>query len=91
STANIDITNGNLDAGSFNKLILRSKYSNISIDDAATAEVEFINGRFSAKNIDDADFDTKYSTVEIATVKKILFRSTNDEYEVEEVGDIRGR
>lgn len=91
STANIDITNGNLDAGSFNKLILRSKYSNISIDDAATAEVEFINGRFSAKNIDDADFDTKYSTVEIATVKKIIFRSTNDEYEVEEVGDIRGR
>ncbi|MFX5210824.1 hypothetical protein ABTC77_19025, partial [Acinetobacter baumannii] len=65
--------------------------SNISIDDAATAEVEFINGRFSAKNIDDADFDTKYSTVEIATVKKIIFRSTNDEYEVEEVGDIRGR
>ncbi|MFW1452566.1 hypothetical protein ACEV8N_24210, partial [Vibrio parahaemolyticus] len=39
----------------------------------------------------DADFDTKYSTVEIATVKKIIFRSTNEEYEVEEVGDIRGR
>ncbi|WP_457831881.1 hypothetical protein, partial [Staphylococcus aureus] len=79
SSANIDITNGNLDAGSFNKLILRSKYSNVSMDDAETAEVEFINGRFSAKNIDDADLDTKYSTVEIAAVKKVIFRSTNDE------------
>ncbi|MBR2649342.1 MAG: hypothetical protein IKD55_10910 [Sediminibacterium sp.] len=91
SSANIDITNGNLDAGSFNKLILRSKYSNVSMDDAETAEVEFINGRFSAKNVDDADLDTKYSTVEIAAVKKVIFRSTNDEYEIEEAGDIRGR
>jgi hypothetical protein len=91
SAANVDITNGNLDAGSFNKLILRSKYSNVSIDDADVAEVEFINGRFSAKNIDDADIDTKYSTIEIATVKKAIFRSTNDEYEIEDAGDIRGR
>jgi hypothetical protein len=91
SAANIDITNGNLDAGSFNKLILRSKYSNVSMDDAENAEVEFINGRFSAKNLDDADLDTKYSTVEIAAVKKVIFRSTNDEYEIEEAGDIRGR
>jgi hypothetical protein len=91
STANIDITNGNLDAGSFNKIILRSKYSNVSIDDADIAEIEFINGRFSAKNIDDADIDTKYSTIEIAAVKKAIFRSTNDEYEIEEAGDIRGR
>lgn len=91
SSANIDLTNGNLDAGSFGKLILHSKYSNVSIDDAEMVEADFINGRFSAKNVDEADMDTKYSTIEMAAAKKLIFRSTNDEYEIEEAGDIRGR
>ncbi len=89
--ANIDLTNGNLDAENINKLQLRSKYSNVTLDNVVTAEVDFINGRFTAKNIDDADIDTKYSTIEMGNVKKIVFRSTNDEYEMEEVGEIRGR
>ncbi|TAH13491.1 MAG: hypothetical protein EAZ12_01410 [Sphingobacteriia bacterium] len=89
--ANIDLTNGNLDAENINKLQLRSKYSNVTLDNVVTAEIDFINGRFTAKNIDDADIDTKYSTIEMGNVKKIVFRSTNDEYEMEEVGEIRGR
>lgn len=89
--ANIDLTNGNLDAENINKLQLRSKYSNVTLDNVVTAEIDFINGRFTAKNIDDADIDTKYSTIEMGNVKKMVFRSTNDEYEMEEVGEIRGR
>lgn len=91
TNATIDLTNGNLDAENFNKLNLRSKYSNVSLDNIALAEIEFINGRLSAKNIDDADIDTKYSTIELANVKKMIFRSTNDEYEIEEAQDLRGR
>ncbi|MCW3088434.1 MAG: hypothetical protein JWQ78_1820, partial [Sediminibacterium sp.] len=89
--ANVDITNGNLEAEDLNKLILRSKYSNVNIGDVKTAEVEFLNGRFSAKNIDDLDIDSKYSTIEMALAKKLVLRSTNDEYEIEEVGEARGR
>ncbi|MEI6266232.1 MAG: hypothetical protein WCP74_14125, partial [Sphingobacteriia bacterium] len=89
--ANIDLTNGNLDAENINKLQLRSKYSNVTLDNVVTAEIDFINGRFTAKNIDDADIDTKYSTIEMGNVKKMIFRSTNDEYEMEEVGEMRGR
>ncbi len=89
--ANIDLTNGNLDAENINKLQLRSKYSNVTVENIVTAEIDFINGRFSAKNIEDADIDTKYSTIEMASVKKLIFRSTNDEYEMEEVGELRGR
>lgn len=87
----VDITNGNLEAENLNKLILRSKYSNINVGDVKTAEVEFNNGRFSAKNIDDLDIESKYSTIEMASAKKIVLRSTNDEYELEEAGEVRAR
>lgn len=89
--ANIEITNGNLEAENINKLILRSRYSNVSIGDVKTAEVEFNNGRFSAKSIADLDIDSKYSTIEMASVTKLVMRSTNDEYELEEADDVRGR
>ena len=59
--------------------------------DVKTAEVEFMNGRFNAKNIDDLDIDSKSSTVEMASTKKLTLRSTNDEYEMEEAGEVRGR
>lgn len=91
SDANVDITNGNLEAENLNKLILRSKYSNANVGDVKTAELEFTNGRFSAKNIDDLDVDSKYSTIEMAAARKIIMRSTNDEYEIEEAGEVRGR
>ncbi len=89
--ANVDITNGNLEAENLNKLILRSKYSNANVGDIKTAELEFTNGRFSAKNIDDLDVDSKYSTIEMAAARKMVMRSTNDEYEIEEAGEVRGR
>lgn len=88
---NIDISNGNLEADNLNKLVLRSKYSNINVGDIKVAEVEFTNGRFSAKTIDDLDIESKSSTIEMASVKKIVLRSSNDEYELEEAGEIRGR
>ncbi len=59
--------------------------------DIKTAEIEFINGRFSARNIDDLDIDSKNSTIEMAAAKKMVLRSANDEYELEDAGDIRGR
>lgn len=91
TSANIDITNGNLEAENFNKLFLRSKYSNVTVDNVALAEVDFMNGRFTAKNVDEGDFDTKYSTIELGNSKKIVFRSTNDEYDIEEAIELRGR
>lgn len=90
-TATISITNGNIEAESFAKLFLRSKYSNVNIENAAVAEVEFMNGRFNARTITDADLDTKYATVEIGSTKKTVFRSTNDEYEIDEAEELRGR
>jgi hypothetical protein len=89
--ANVDIANGNLEAGNLTKLILRSKYSNVNLGDIKTAEVEFTNGRFSAKNIDDMDIESKYSTIEMANAKKLVIRSTNDEIEAEDVYEIHGR
>jgi len=91
ATATISITNGNVEAESFSKLFLRSKYSNVNIENAGVAEIEFMNGRFSARSIADADLDTKYATVEIGSTKKAVFRSTNDEYEIDEVDELRGR
>ncbi|MDB5210506.1 MAG: hypothetical protein JWQ30_1333 [Sediminibacterium sp.] len=89
--ANVDITNGNLEADNLGKLVLRSKYSNANIGDVKTAEIEFSNGRFSAKNIDDLDIESKSSTIEMAAVKKIIMRSTSDDYELEEAGEVSGR
>lgn len=90
-TTTISITNGNVEAESFTKLFLRSKYSNVNIENAGVAEIEFMNGRFSARSIADADLDTKYATVEIGSTKKAVFRSTNDEYEIDEADELRGR
>ncbi|MDP3394344.1 hypothetical protein [Sediminibacterium sp.] len=89
--ATVDISNGSLEAESFSKLYLRSKYSNVTMENATIAEIEFMNGRFSAKEIGEADLDTKYSTIEIASAKKVVFRSTNDEYEIEDANELRGR
>lgn len=89
--ATVDISNGNLEADSFAKLYLRSKYSNVTMENATLAEIEFMNGRFTARNLGEADLDTKYSTIEIASAKKAVFRSTNDEYEIEIAEELRGR
>ncbi|MCA6449669.1 MAG: hypothetical protein IM584_03165 [Chitinophagaceae bacterium] len=89
--ANIELANGNLEAENLNKLILRSKYSNVTVGDVKNAEIEFTNGRFSARNITDLDIDSKYSTIEMASVNKLAIRSTNDEYELEEADEVRGR
>lgn len=91
ANATIDITNGNLEGENFNKLFLRSKYSNVTVDNIGVGEIDFINGRFTAKTMDEADLDTKYSTIELGDSKKVLFRSTNDEYEIESANELRGR
>lgn len=87
----LDITNGNFEAESLNKLRLRSKYANANLRDIKEADIEFANGRFIANNIDDLEIESKYSTIEMASAKKIKIVSTNDEFEVEDVIDIRGR
>lgn len=91
NNATIDLTNGNLDAEDFTKLYLRSKYANATVGNIANAEIDFMNGRLTTGNLVDADMDTKYSTVEMATVKNLVFRSTNDEYEIEVIDHLRGR
>ncbi|MEQ1624420.1 MAG: hypothetical protein ABL870_07005, partial [Sediminibacterium sp.] len=88
---NVDITNGGLEMQDVANLTLRSKYANISTGNLKYAEVELINGRLIMKDANELDLDTKYATVEAGMVKKITLRSTNDEYEIEEVGSLQGR
>jgi len=89
---NVDITNGNLEAENLNKLTLRhARYANINVGDVKFAEIELNNGRFSAKNIDELDIESIASTVEIAYAKKVVMVSSNDEYELEEADQVRGK
>jgi hypothetical protein len=88
---NVDITNGGLEMQDVANLTLRSKYANISTGNIKYGEVELINGRLIMKDANELDLDTKYATVEAGMVKKITLRSTNDEYEIEEVGSLQGR
>lgn len=88
---NAEITNGNLEIENVKDLILRSKYSNVSITKVNLLEAEFINGRLSITEINEADLDTKYSTVEIGTAEKLSVKSSNDEYEIEDLGSIVAR
>ncbi|OYY21522.1 MAG: hypothetical protein B7Y69_08680, partial [Sphingobacteriia bacterium 35-40-8] len=88
---NVDITNGGLEMQDVANLTLRSKYANINTGNIKYGEVELINGRLIMKDANELDLDTKYATVEAGMVKKITLRSTNDEYEIEEVGSLQGR
>jgi len=87
----VDITNGNLDIQDVKTLTLRSKYANVNAGNLETAEVEFINGRFSAKDVDELDIDTKYSTIELGSANKMNLISTNDDYDIEQIGSLQGR
>ncbi len=87
----IDITNGNLETQDINSFTLRSKYGNVSTGNLQSGEIEFINGHLSIKDADDIDLDTKYSTVDVATANKINMISTNDDYDIEEVGNLQGQ
>ena len=87
---NADITNGSLELDNVNTLILRSKYSNISIGEVQAGEIDFINGKLSIGTLGDVELDTKYSTIEIANTRKLTFKSTNDDYDLEEVTAIEG-
>lgn len=49
------------------------------------------NGRLKAENIDKLDMDSKFSTIDIASVSDIILRSSNDDYEIENAGDVKGR
>jgi len=87
---NLDVTNGNVDLEKASSLMLTSKYANFTGGDIGEAEIDFINGNFTVNNIDNGTLDTKYSNVEITTAKVINFSSTNDEYEMDEVGEVKG-
>jgi hypothetical protein len=89
--ANVEISNGNLDAENLGKFSLRSQYAIVNIGDVKNAEIEFTGGRLTAKTIDELDLDSKYATIELALAKKAKIRSTNDEYEFEEIGELSGR
>ena len=87
----IDITNGNLDCENVGELKLSSKYGNANLGDIKNADIDFTNGNLSATSFHNAEIDTKYSNIEIGTANKINFISTNDEYEIDEAGEISGR
>lgn len=87
-----DITNGNLELlASIGTLKLRSKYSNVTIDEVTTGEIDFMNGNITIREGKDLELDTKYSNVEIGNASKLNFTSSNDEYDIDEAGTIVGR
>ena len=45
----------------------------------------------SVKNVQELSLDTKYSTIDIETAEKLNLISTNDEYEIEEVGSLQAQ
>ena len=90
-TVSIKSTNGSIETGDINKLILRSKYTPVVVGNIKDAEIEIANGRLRAGNIENLDIDSKYTNVEIGTVNNIMLRSANDEYEIEDAGEIKGR
>ncbi len=87
----IDISNGNLELQDLTSLTLRSKYGNVNAGNIQTGEFEFSNGHLSVKNVQDLSLDTKYSTVDVETAEKLNLISTNDEYEIEEVGSLQAQ
>jgi hypothetical protein len=87
----LDITNGNADAENIGDLKLISKYGNFTCGDIKSGSIDFINGRFTANNADELDMDTKYANIEVAVIKNLTFISTNDDYELDEVGEAKGR
>jgi len=87
----INSTFGSIEAGDINRLIIRSKYTPFVVGNVKDAEIEMLNGRLKAGNIDKLDIDTKFSTIDIASANDIILRSENDDYEIENAGDVRGR
>jgi hypothetical protein len=91
--AEVDLTTngGMIDLDDVDHLKLRSTGTNFTTGNIREAEIELSDGRFSAANIEKLDIDTKGSTIEINSVNDGTIRSSNDQYDIEEVGDIRGR
>jgi hypothetical protein len=89
----LDLTTngGTVDLDDVTNLKLRSSGTNFSAQNIGEAEIELTGGRFNAGNIDKLDIDTKTSTVEINSVDDAVIRSSNDQYDIEEAGSIRGR
>lgn len=86
-----EITNGNLEMGNAKSVRIVGKYANINLGNCAIAEIELSNGKLLGLQCDELDLDSKYSTVEFATVGKLKLRSSNDEYEFDAVGEVTGR
>ena len=87
----IDISNGDLELQDLTSLTLRSKYGNVNAGNIQTGEFEFSNGHLNVKNVQELSLDTKYSTIDIETADKLNMISTNDEYEIEEVGSLQAQ
>ena len=87
----IDISNGDLELQDLTSLTLRSKYGNVNAGNIQTGELEFSNGHLNIKNVQELSLDTKYSTIDIETADRLNLTSTDDEYEIEEVGSLQAQ
>lgn len=83
--ASIDVISGNLELNNVSLLNLRSKYSNVSIEEVQNGEIDFINGNLEIGILGDVEVETKYSNVEFGIANKLMLKSTNDEYTIDEV------
>ena len=85
-----DITNASLRILNIDQVNIQGKYASIKTGNIKDADIELMNGRFLGGNISTAKFDSKYSTVEFGTANTVQLESTNDQYEIDEAGEIKG-
>ena len=87
----VEIKNANLVLQDVDDLNLQSLYCNVHVENVKDARIELVNGRLVGKKFDKLDIDTKSSTVELGSVREVDITSVNDQYEIDEVGDVKGR
>jgi hypothetical protein len=87
---NARITNGTMSMKDAGRLTLINNYSSVYAANIGQADVQLNHGWFHAKDISALDINSKVSTVELGALGKIRINSNDDQYELEEAGDISG-
>ncbi len=89
--AELEVSNGNLEAENFRLLRLTGKFCNANLGNIKKAVIDFQNGSFTAGNIDDLDLESKGSTIDYEGGNYCYMRSQSDEISIETIGKLDAR
>ncbi|WP_448701226.1 hypothetical protein ACFGVR_03760 [Mucilaginibacter sp. AW1-3] len=85
------VTSGSFGAQNIEELMLHATSADFDGGNIGRADVNFQAARFKARNIDDLNITSFASDIIIDKVKKAIIESTEDDYDIDEVGSITGR